>query len=320
LRRQALRWCEDNLKTLSTADPAVPDPLNDRAADNWRPLLAVADRAGGEWPKRARDAALILSGDSVEGGSIRTQLLADIRPLLNDQTIKGLTSEAIIAELVKKPDGPWADWKNGKAITRKALTGLAQTVRDIPASVVGWRRQGTEGVCPPCPRKCVLLLPTPSSMCRCVGNATAAGTSSLFNVSANPLTETLKEPRKPQGQWRGRHIDTLKRPREPKKKTDGEKRQSARPPAGVKQQSGWRRLGGRGLRHAFLGRTDVIIDCFSSPLVQFERDRMSGFPLADRGAIGRLSPHLLHEFVLDLLRCSGINALHREVAAPWQPS
>ena len=37
LRRQALRWCEDNLKTLSTADPAVPDTLNDRAADNWRP-------------------------------------------------------------------------------------------------------------------------------------------------------------------------------------------------------------------------------------------------------------------------------------------
>jgi Protein of unknown function (DUF3631) len=69
LRRQALRWCEDNLKTLSTADPAVPDTLNDRAADNWRPLLAVADWAGSEWPKCARDAALDLSG--VARGSIR---------------------------------------------------------------------------------------------------------------------------------------------------------------------------------------------------------------------------------------------------------
>jgi len=37
LRRQAWRWCEDNLKILTTADPAVPDTLNDRAADNWRP-------------------------------------------------------------------------------------------------------------------------------------------------------------------------------------------------------------------------------------------------------------------------------------------
>jgi putative DNA primase/helicase len=90
------------------ADPAVPDALNDRAADNWRPLLAVADRAGGEWPVRTPDAALVLSGDPVDGGSIRTQLLADIRPLLIDETVKGLTSEAIIAELVKKPDRPWA--------------------------------------------------------------------------------------------------------------------------------------------------------------------------------------------------------------------
>jgi len=32
--------------------------------------------------------------------------------------------EAIIAELVKKPDRPWADWKNAKAITPKALAEL----------------------------------------------------------------------------------------------------------------------------------------------------------------------------------------------------
>src|SRR5215469_3511479 len=36
LRRQALRWCEDNRKILTTADPVIPDTLNDRAADNWR--------------------------------------------------------------------------------------------------------------------------------------------------------------------------------------------------------------------------------------------------------------------------------------------
>jgi len=75
LRRQARRWCEDNLNILTAADPTVPETLTDRAADNWRPLLAVADRAGGAWPIRARDAALVLSGDSMDGGSIRTQLL-----------------------------------------------------------------------------------------------------------------------------------------------------------------------------------------------------------------------------------------------------
>jgi hypothetical protein len=40
----------------------VPYGLNDRACDNWSPLLAIADLAGGEWPQRARAAALDLSG------------------------------------------------------------------------------------------------------------------------------------------------------------------------------------------------------------------------------------------------------------------
>ena len=68
----------------------------------------------------------------MDGGSIRTQLLADIRLLLNDETMRGLTSEAIIAELVKKPDRPWADWKSGKAITPKALAGLLKPFGIFP--------------------------------------------------------------------------------------------------------------------------------------------------------------------------------------------
>src|SRR5262249_8006243 len=51
LRSQALRWANDNIESFRDAEPEVPDALNDRAADNWRPLLAVADRVGGKWPK-----------------------------------------------------------------------------------------------------------------------------------------------------------------------------------------------------------------------------------------------------------------------------
>jgi putative DNA primase/helicase len=54
LRRKALRWANDSLAKLTDPDPDIPDALNDRAADNWRPLLAIADLAGGEWPARAR--------------------------------------------------------------------------------------------------------------------------------------------------------------------------------------------------------------------------------------------------------------------------
>src|SRR5262249_49044689 len=50
LRSWAIRWASDHGLKLIDADPPVPDTLHDRAADNWRPLLAIADLAGGQWP------------------------------------------------------------------------------------------------------------------------------------------------------------------------------------------------------------------------------------------------------------------------------
>jgi len=35
--------------------------LNDRAGDIWEPLLALADLAGGDWPGKARQAAVALN-------------------------------------------------------------------------------------------------------------------------------------------------------------------------------------------------------------------------------------------------------------------
>jgi hypothetical protein len=51
---KAARWAKDNTFSLTTADPLVPDGLYNRAADNWRPLLAVADAICGVWPEQAR--------------------------------------------------------------------------------------------------------------------------------------------------------------------------------------------------------------------------------------------------------------------------
>ena len=56
LARKAARWAADNTDTLRAADPDVGELFN-RVADNWRPLLAIADAAGGEWPSLARQAA-----------------------------------------------------------------------------------------------------------------------------------------------------------------------------------------------------------------------------------------------------------------------
>jgi hypothetical protein len=69
LARRCARWALDNVARLRGADPPVPAELHDRAADNWRPLLAIADLAGGDWPeKKTRPAAC---PDRVTGGDRR---------------------------------------------------------------------------------------------------------------------------------------------------------------------------------------------------------------------------------------------------------
>src|SRR5437879_3563 len=82
LRRQAWRWAQERLDALRAADPLLPAALGDRAQDNWRPLVAIADLAGGPWPERARRAATLLSGGESEGDQApAVQLLADVRDL-----------------------------------------------------------------------------------------------------------------------------------------------------------------------------------------------------------------------------------------------
>ena len=56
----------------------LPAALDDRAADNWRPLIALADVAGSIWPSRARAAAVALSGNRKDDG-IAVPVLAALK-------------------------------------------------------------------------------------------------------------------------------------------------------------------------------------------------------------------------------------------------
>ena len=62
LARKAARWAADNFAVLKASDPELPATLHSRIADNWRPLIAIADQFGGEWPERARRIAQNLRG------------------------------------------------------------------------------------------------------------------------------------------------------------------------------------------------------------------------------------------------------------------
>jgi putative DNA primase/helicase len=121
LRNQAARWAADNFDRLVDPDPKVPEALNDRAADNWRPLLAIADLACVTWPDEARRAALMLSGED-QDGAMGVELLKDIRSAFGDDDV--IRSADLIAKLTADLERPWAEWKRGRPLTQKQLAGL----------------------------------------------------------------------------------------------------------------------------------------------------------------------------------------------------
>jgi putative DNA primase/helicase len=133
LRRQAARWADDNFSRLTDPEPHIPEALNDRAADNWRPLLAIADLAGVVWPKRARDAACILSGEGHDSTSINVEVLADIRLAFGETDI--IRSADLVLKLIADPERPWAEWRYGKPLTQKQLAGVLRPFGIISETV-----------------------------------------------------------------------------------------------------------------------------------------------------------------------------------------
>jgi hypothetical protein len=124
---KAARWAGDHVAELAEADPAIPAALNDRAADNWRPLLAIADAAGGEWPARAREAAVTLAGEARDD-TARLQLLGDLRELFGggEEKHDWLATKAILAHLNGLEERPWSTWSKEKPLNPQGLRSLLE--------------------------------------------------------------------------------------------------------------------------------------------------------------------------------------------------
>jgi len=120
LRRQCVRFVLDHAKTLATARPELPEALNDRAADIWEPLLALADLAGGPWPEQARRAALHLSAGSQDTSPIGS-LLLDIFIAFASSKADRLFTRDLVAELNGRRDRPWGEMLKGKEVTERWL-------------------------------------------------------------------------------------------------------------------------------------------------------------------------------------------------------
>jgi hypothetical protein len=109
LQEAAAAWAQAHLEALTEAEPELPEELDDRAQDIIEPLLAIAEEVGGEWPVRARQAAVaLLTGEHREDAeSLGVQLMRDCRTAFNESGEDSLATDKLLGRLRAPEDAPW---------------------------------------------------------------------------------------------------------------------------------------------------------------------------------------------------------------------
>lgn len=121
LSAKLARFASDTRERLRRCRPDLPNALHDRAQDNWEPLLAIAEMAGGEWQQIARHAAIKLSGSTGDGGTMGNELLADIREVFEAKHLTKISTVDLIQRLCADDEKSWATYNRGNPITPRQV-------------------------------------------------------------------------------------------------------------------------------------------------------------------------------------------------------
>lgn len=140
LLRKLVRFAQDRADDVRVARPTLPPELNDRAQDNWEPLMQIAEVVGGDWPTLARTAALKLSGDTAQSRTIGVELLADIQEVFETKRVDRISSAELIKALVEDEEKPWAGYNRGFPIKPAQV---AKRLREYGISVNTIRLHGS---------------------------------------------------------------------------------------------------------------------------------------------------------------------------------
>ncbi len=120
LRNRLMEWAE-NFR-LDDNYPDMPEGVEDRAADVWESLLAIAVAASDRWARRAREAAQVFVKASVDTkSSLGVKLLEDLRKVFGED--RQLPTKTILERLCELDEAPWGDL-HGKEIDSRRLARL----------------------------------------------------------------------------------------------------------------------------------------------------------------------------------------------------
>jgi Protein of unknown function (DUF3631)/Domain of unknown function (DUF3854) len=148
LRRRIVRWVENNQTAIASANPQIPQKLNDRAGDNWFPLLAIAMTAGPSVHDLALRAIAALPSDDDED-SVITVLLLSLRRIFRERGFSDdadfLATDEILKELNADKEAP-SNWRNDLGISAEKLATQLKDfrVRSVQKQINNVRTRGYE--------------------------------------------------------------------------------------------------------------------------------------------------------------------------------
>ena len=135
LRDQLELWAETIFDDMCEATPEMPPGVEDRNADMWEPLLAVADAAGGHWPETARVSSVSLVSLAQERTpSLGIKLLEDIKAVFDELEVDRITTVDLLEKLNGMEESPWGDLK-GKPLDSRRLSRMLGEYEISPGQV-----------------------------------------------------------------------------------------------------------------------------------------------------------------------------------------
>ncbi|MGE0218416.1 DUF3631 domain-containing protein [Mycolicibacterium sp.] len=152
LGERLAEWADSIRGTARDYWPELPAGVEDRNADRWEALLAVADLAGGRWPKLARAAAIADVTDKPgEKESQGVLLLSDIRGIFLANNLyasngqPAMKTPMLLKDLAMIPESPWKDVRRGGL--QLDAVGLATRLRPygIKSHDIRWGSEGSKG-------------------------------------------------------------------------------------------------------------------------------------------------------------------------------
>ena len=121
LQKRCARFALDHETEIRAARPAIPKTLNDRAADIWEPLLALADLAGADWTELARQSAQALSGSIAESNLIGLLLIHIYDIFIGHKNPPKLFSRDLVHGLNSYNHRPWAEHLKNRLLDDSSL-------------------------------------------------------------------------------------------------------------------------------------------------------------------------------------------------------